>query len=298
MQTTRQEKRTIYRPEGALDRSDFVESSLLRGKRLTRYLLRVLRGTGGVICGGYARWAASTAEDPVEPGDVDVFCRDEAALCRVRAALERFGHGFVRENPVSYVYAGHGRELFGLWRQACPPVNVVKPLCEGAIRTQGDAWEILHNFDLTVSKAAILDETTALVHFAFAEDEKRGRIRFTRIHTPVSGLLRTFKYVRKGYTISLRETMLLLRKWDEEKLDYRQVAKQISHAKPSNSTSGCGGSVTFMAGNGGGSTSGHLEFTRLLSAVDVDEEPSPSESYCYMLTGARRWRRKRAGGRK
>lgn len=218
----------LYRPDGALDPADFVETALVRGHRTVRYLLRVLRGTGGFLAGGFPRWCASPRRDPAPPEDADVFCPDEVALARVRCALEAFGHRLVRENRVSFVYAGCWR-LLG---RSVPPVNVVKPVDEGRVYTRGSMLEVLHNFDFTICKAGIKDERTALVHAAFYADEGARRLRFTRIHTPVTGIVRAIKYSRKGYRISLRELMRVFAFWDEQKRGFRSKVKKILHAKP------------------------------------------------------------------
>lgn len=290
---------SVYRPEG-LKRDEFVEVKLVRGRGLTRYLLRALRGTGGVIAGGYARWAASTAALPAEAGDVDVFCRDLAAYERVRAVLQSRGHSFVRETRISCVFAGKRRFL----RQTCPPINVVKPVNDGAIVTCGDLHEILHNFDLTVSKCGIVDDSTGLAHYAFADDERVGRMRFTRIHTPLTGIMRALKYSAKGYRISLREIMQLFRRWDEDKQGYRTLVKDVLHAPQgsvyvalSDATETWDPPLPIGTVTEAEAEPKDLELPKLLETVvvDIDEPVDMNEAYCYLVTGSRRWARRRRG---
>jgi hypothetical protein len=138
-----------------------------------------------------------------------------------------FGHALVRENRVSFVYAGRRRWL----RPSLPPVNVIKPVDEGRVLTRGDLLEVLHNFDFTVCKAGLVDETGGVVHFAFHADEKARRLRFTRLHTPVTGIVRAIKYSRKGYKISLRELMRVFAFWDEQKVGFRRKVKKILHQR-------------------------------------------------------------------
>jgi hypothetical protein len=270
--------RLIYRPDGPLDRADFVETSLVRGRRLVRYLLRVLRGTGGVIAGGFPRWCCSPLPDPAGFRDVDVFCSDDATLQRVRCALLAFGHALVRENRVSFVHAGRWR-LFGL---SVPPVNVIKPVDEGRVQTRGDLAEVLHNFDFTICKAGILDETRGLVHVAFRADEKARRLRFTRIHTPMTGIVRAIKYSRKGYKISLRELMRVFAFWDEQKVGFRKKVKKILHVRA--------GADLFPLVDLH-EVRRDEDRTRFDHEVDVDQDVAElEEAYSLLMVGSRRGR--------
>jgi hypothetical protein len=203
---------------------DFFEIATKRGHGLSRELFAILHGTGGVIAGGYARFCASPRRDPLPFGDVDVFCRDEASVARVRAVLDARGFVLERETAISWNY--HPKRRW--FRRSIPPLQVIKPKREGKIDTTGDLREIIANFDFSVVAAGLISPERALVDEMFEADEEAKRLRYRFIHCPVGGVLRVAKYVAKGYEISASEAMKLFADWDARSKSYKSKLKTVT----------------------------------------------------------------------
>jgi hypothetical protein len=103
-----------------------------------------------------------------------------------------------------------------------PRVNLIRPIEEGRIKTTGTIEEILNNFDFSVTRAALISPTEGLVDEHFMEDEANGRLRIMNIHCPISSLLRSIKYCKKGYWLTSLEACKLFVDWEARDSDYRR----------------------------------------------------------------------------
>lgn len=168
------------------------------------------------IAGGFARWAMSRAEKPVEAGDLDIFCQDQETFYMIH---ERIGKLLkVRnDNPACLSFLKSKEDNL----KHLPSVQLIKPRNEGSVVTMGTIEEIFENFDFTVTRAALYCKTKGYADDNFKEDEERKRLRILNIHCPISSTFRIMKYNRKGYTVSIREVVKLFIDWDQRDDDYR-----------------------------------------------------------------------------
>lgn len=173
-------------------------------------------GSAAVICGGYARYAASPNISPAAAGDVDVYAKSneefDSLAGRMKEVLE-----VKRESPIAITFRPTTSGVLAY----VPEVQLVKPVVRGRVKTGGEADEILSNFDFTVARAAVVGPTSALVDIDFIADETSGRLRLKNIHCPISSTLRCIKYVQKGYRLHPMDVLPLFLDWDSRDEAYR-----------------------------------------------------------------------------
>jgi hypothetical protein len=208
-------------PQRYVSQDGFVIVPLLRGftaiKELWSSVLQLQNGSA-FVCGGYARYCASPKPNVSPAADFDIYCPTEEVLAKVRDTLaETFELDVKHENfmSLSYKRAQTGPLV------AAPPIQLIKPVREGRIVTDGSLEEILSNFDFTVIRAAILNEKEVLVDADFEHDETRRLLRLKNIHCPVSSLLRCLKYAKKGYWLRPMEALALFVDWERRDDEYR-----------------------------------------------------------------------------
>lgn len=191
---------------------------LLRGFSEIERLYGEITARKSIICGGYARYCASPAENPERPGDVDVFPLEAAAYEEVRAFLLVEGFEVRHENEISLTFKKHKDPKW----VACPTIQLIKPVVEGKVVTLGDMEKILENFDFTVVRAGIVSPKEVLVDEDFERDEKKRTLVFKNIHCPISSTFRVIKYTQRGYWIRPFEVLKLFLDWESRGIDYRQ----------------------------------------------------------------------------
>ncbi len=206
-------------PEG------WIQIPCVRGIFEINPVFDLLDKTGGRIIGGYPRFCCSTAQRPVSAGDCDIFpvgaTQEESASIykRIHAELTSVGLTIKHENNVSITWEAEGKPPY----DKCPVIQLIKPIREGAIVTDGTVEDILANFDFTVVRVALnSDRKTATAWASFPEDEKRKLLRILNIHCPISSLLRVMKYARKQYYMRPAEALKLFVDWDGRDDEYRQ----------------------------------------------------------------------------
>lgn len=182
---------------------------ILRGFPEISILFDIASAHRAVIAGGYARFAASSAEKPVLASDVDFFFEDEAGYDGALAALLEIGYVIRRSNPMCATLDTASPILF-------PSVQLIRPSV-----LKGNATEIIQHFDFSVSRVAIISPTEAIADEDFLKDEKSKRLRIKYVACPVSGILRCTKYVRKGYFLPPSEALKLLIDWESRDENYR-----------------------------------------------------------------------------
>lgn len=221
-----QEAEDEHPPEG------WVQIPAMRGLYEIAPLMDICDRIGGRIIGGYARFCCSTAEKPCPAQDVDVFpigqteeeskkVYDEWLVALKAAGLEQ-----KHENNVSISW--NSKEKVP-WNR-CPTVQIIKPIEEGAILTQGSVEQVLGNFDFTIVRVALNpDRQTATAWASFPRDEEKKKLRILNIHCPISSLLRCMKYARKGYYMRPIEAMKLFNDWMDRPPEYRaRIAELFS----------------------------------------------------------------------
>ncbi len=181
-----------------------------------------------VICGGYARFAASTrsAEDLVPASDVDLFPLASGEVSALRDAILALGFGVVRESPVAISFKKKSEAETSL-----PMPQIIKPVSEGSIQTVGTVEQILKRFDFTVARCAIVSPTKVLADEHFLQDEENGRLRIKNVVCPISSVQRLMKYAKKGYHASNADVVRIFEDWDNRDTTYRSRLLELIDAK-------------------------------------------------------------------
>jgi len=180
------------------------------------------------ICGGYVRWMCSPRRTPAQPGDIDIYCKTMDIFNNVNSCLRNIVSA-KHVNDVSTTFFkpfNSTSPLFGL-----KEIQLIKPMNEGAILTEGSLQEILHNFDFTIARIGIdyklWEDKVALADSDFIRDEKSKRLVFKNIHCPVSSLFRCIKYCNKGYKLKTAEIIKLFLDWEKRTPEYRKEIVQF-----------------------------------------------------------------------
>ena len=100
-------------------------------------------------------------------------------------------------------------------------MQLIKPMEEGVIITKGDVEIILQNFDFTVVRIGLVNQTCALADADFLHDEAKKFLRIKNIHCPISSTYRVMKYNRKGYWPSTGQIVKLFLDWDDRTPEYK-----------------------------------------------------------------------------
>lgn len=194
------------------------------------------------ICGGYVRWMCSPRVTPVAAGDIDIYCKTMDIYNRVRAHLTTNIVSVKYTNDVSTTFFkpfNSTNPLFGL-----KEIQLIKPMNQGAIVTEGSLQEILHNFDFTIARIGIdynlWTGKLALADSDFDTHEIGKKLVFKNIHCPVSSLFRCIKYCNKGYRLKTAEIIKLFLDWEKRTPEYKreivsffgdfEAGKQMSQA--------------------------------------------------------------------
>jgi len=172
-----------------------------------------------VILGGYVRFMCSPHPRPARASDVDLYCPEQGDFEQMVKFFSKMEMTIKHENDVSISYnnfeAGH--PFF-----PCPEVQLIKPMAEGVIVTQGSLEEIISNFDFTVIRIGLLNNIWALADADFTHDETNKLLRIKRIHCPVSSLYRVMKYRLKGYWPPSSLIVAILQDWNNRDEDYKK----------------------------------------------------------------------------
>jgi len=183
------------------------------------------------ICGGYARYCASPKYKVVKASDIDIYSQTKGVYSKLINKLKKKGLEIKFENNMSITYE---HPLSGEFHYM-PPINVIKPVKEGKVISQGSKEVVLSNFDFTIIRAAIESPSEVMVDKDFIHDETHNILRLKNIHHPLSSLLRCFKYTTKGYWVTPTEATKLYEEWDniqiESKSELLDYVKQIRGGK-------------------------------------------------------------------
>lgn len=196
----------------------FVKMKILRGFTEIKHVYSLIKDTGATICGGYARYCASTHKEPSPSIDLDIYCTDDAVMDIVRKRFEAALFTIHIENEMSIIY--NKRKDVPEY-VACPKINLIKPRLEFRVVTKGSAEEIISNFDFSVVRCAIINEDEVLADEDFEKDESRKFIRIKNIHCPISSAIRFCKYYKKGYWTKPIQILKLFVDWNNRDESYR-----------------------------------------------------------------------------
>jgi hypothetical protein len=214
-----------------MEETTFKIVPLLRGFTEIETLFNAVTERNGIICGGYARYCASTNKKPEAASDIDVFPYNEDAFKKLEGFFREEGFEERHQNDISLTYK---RNESPKWF-SCPTVQIIKPVKEGAVVSVGDMKTILENFDFTVVRAGILNSKEVMVDIDFEEDERKKMLRFKNIHCPISSTFRVIKYTKRGYWITTREVLGLFLDWENRDDEYRErIVELFKKADESN----------------------------------------------------------------
>lgn len=202
-----------------MSKDGYVKANVLRGGYEIEMLYLEMSKIGGLICGGYVRWMCSQADQPVPPGDIDVYFPSEKDYERAKALFtNKYGLSVKHENAVSLTFA---KPPVGNALRGCRDIQLIKPINEGNVNTIHTGIEdVLNNFDFTVVRAGLLNPRLALIDADFDHDEPRKILRLKNIHCPVGSTLRCMKYSRKGYWLPPTQALKLFFDWDQRPDEY------------------------------------------------------------------------------
>lgn len=219
-----QEEKPAPPPEG------WIQIPVRRGLTEIARLLDIRDRLGGVFMGGYARYCCSEDWSPEPASDIDLFPvstsvhTSEQIFEGWKAELAAEGLTIAHDNDISVTYERPSEGLLA----ASPAVQLIKPMKEGRINTNGTVEEVLGNFDFTVVRVALNpDRLTATAWASFVSDERNKLLRIINIVCPVSSLLRVCKYARKGYHCRPAQAMKLFADWQNRSDAYRNRIMEL-----------------------------------------------------------------------
>jgi hypothetical protein len=213
----RKEVKGFKMTERYVSKTGFVKLPILRGINEIEKLLEICNFTTAnkaFILGGYVRWMCSPKENPVPAGDIDIYCENPTIFELLKTTLLGKNLVIKNDNPMALT--------FELSELAPVPIQLIKPINQGAIVAMGDIQTILSHFDFTVIRIGILDSQTALADADFLYDEQNNLLRLKNIHCPISSTLRCMKYAKKGYFLRPVECLKLFADWTNRSIQYQQ----------------------------------------------------------------------------
>jgi hypothetical protein len=197
----------------------FVQVPVRRGAQETSILGTLLYNMDGFICGGYVRWMCSPVPTPKPASDVDIYAYTPEAFEEIRQLFKdrKLKVRFENDNAITYDRVTDTSHIFF----SLPPLQLIKPILQGAMVAVGSMQKVIENFDFTVIRAGLIDKDTALVDADFDHDELHSILRLKNIHCPISSNLRCMKYAAKGYWLPATQCIRLFSDWDSRDDDYR-----------------------------------------------------------------------------
>lgn len=210
---------------------NYVYMKIQRNEEVLKDLFENVIHADGFVCGGYARLCLSTNKNPVECGDIDIYCRGDKQYEKILARLKRLGYYEKRAseaaNTMTYSFGGS------------LPIQLIKPLNKGHVLLSSENVEdILNNFDFTIARAAItfdtIDTSEGIADKDFPQDEIKKNLRIKNIHCPIAQVYRIGKYLEKGYWCNIKSIIQVFEDWNDRDDDYkRKILSTIQKEEPS-----------------------------------------------------------------
>lgn len=208
-------------PKSSVKSSDdikCVEVPVVRCKVEVKSIIKYLKGHNAWVCGGFARYVTSPHVEPKKTGDIDIYCESEEVYNTLMKKLEDDGFTKKYTNPVAVCYH---KDTMPRPDFASYEINLIKPIREGKIVTNGKIEDILANFDFSVTRVALKSKKMAVADEHYIEDETKLFLRVGNIHCPISSVLRIAKYYNKGYWTKITEVVKLFKDWDGRGKEYQ-----------------------------------------------------------------------------
>jgi hypothetical protein len=180
-------------------------------------ILRLIRNHG-FISGGFARhYAVRNVE---HYSDIDIFAISPDSFNVIVEKLTGFYGLPTSESPNAIQWERV--------RKTIDKITVIKPFLNSYMKTYGDIYEVLSQFDFGVCQVALYSdalnngEPTLVASRRFVEEEPRKVLRINHINCPIAVAQRVARYVAKGYNIGIRELAKLFNEWMNRPWNYRE----------------------------------------------------------------------------
>lgn len=165
------------------------------------------------IAGSYAAWMGSPLDNPIAPGDIDLFAVSTEAALSLKTDLLDIGYELVIETDIAYT----------LHRAQFRDLQIVKPHPDWTTFPA----DIIASFDFDICRAVVVSDTDVL------GDPALGTLNATilRVTDPLRCLTRILKYSRRGVHFAPEELVKVLIAW-QQLYTYRQEELVESYGIP------------------------------------------------------------------
>lgn len=208
---------------------EYVKIPLQRGMTEIRHIWRLAKNYSAVIAGGYAKYCAARFVDRrsrLESGmqDLDIFPGRTQDAKGLSDEFMRRGYTLKGESEYSFtllppLIRNDDDPEVSSFKQYRNPIQVIKSSFLGNNGWRGVgtyngfqelAVQVLSTFDMTIVRAAILDEETVLVDSRFWKDESENRINIEGFRNLKFLYHRIAKYASRRYKLNFDEIISLL----------------------------------------------------------------------------------------
>jgi len=208
-------------------KSNYIKTEIKRFKELLNNLFDNFIKDDGFICGGFAR-VCLEEDDFKNCQDIDVYCKNIEAFERIK---ERLLKSLYIEDRSSDIAISFKNAFKGQY-----PLQLIKPLNQGYVHTSDEnIQEVLNNFDFTIIRAGIFKQEDTLI--AFVDEDffnDKNRLVIKNIHCPIAEVYRISKYIQKGFLISVKEIIKVLRDWEGRDDRYKiNIIEKLEKEDPS-----------------------------------------------------------------
>lgn len=192
-----------------------------RGLTEIRGLLTLANAYDCFVGGGYARYCLSPVPKPSPPSDVDLFCKTEGAYEGIIEALKERG-AHIKIQTLNATTLTPPEDWI-----ACPTIQIINPTV-----MVGDPWSIISRFDFTIAIAALLTNMVGIAHKDFEDHEYKQVLVVNYIQCPIGNSRRMHKYLKKGYSISIKEMIKFFLDWEAKSPERKQMILNLVDMKP------------------------------------------------------------------
>ncbi len=169
---------------------NYVRVPVQRGWKTIKDLYEDIQPIGGYVCGGYARWMCAPIRPvPATPGDVDIYCLNEACFRNIKALFTYRRMKPSTKTKWAITYHNHGYPRLPL------SIQLIRPAPYDTYIT-----DPLNRFDFSICRAAVLDESEGIADWQFLKHEGDKHLAI-RSFTPELAVMRVAKYMQKGYSM-------------------------------------------------------------------------------------------------